>query len=351
MQTLRVNLPGREYDIKIEKGILGKSGELIAEIHNPCKIAVVTDSNVGPLYGESLLSSLCSVGFDAKIITVPAGEGSKSLEMLSKLFAEILDMGLTRTDLIVALGGGVVGDLAGFCASTLLRGIPFVQIPTTLLAQVDSSVGGKVAVNLPQGKNLVGSFYQPKLVIIDPNLLETLTNRVFCDGMAEVIKYGVILDEELFEKIESMPSRCEIMNIIEHLICRSCDLKRVVVEDDELDTGGRMILNFGHTFGHAIEKKYNFKDYTHGEAVAAGMVMAAEYGEHFGITPKGTASRIAKLVEKFSLPSRTEIDRQSFLDAVKVDKKGEGSLVALVIPEKIGKAVFKRTEKDGIWIW
>ncbi len=351
MQTLRVNLPGREYDIKIEKGIFDKAGELIGEIHKPCRIAVVTDSNVGPLYGERLLLSLSAVGFDAKIITVPAGESSKSLEMLSKLYAEMLGMGLTRTDLIVALGGGVVGDLTGFCASTLLRGIPLVQIPTTLLAQVDSSVGGKVAVNLPQGKNLVGAFYQPKLVIIDPNCLETLSDRVFCDGMAEVIKYGVILDEALFKKIESKPSRCEIMDIIEYVVYRSCDLKRTVVEEDELDTGGRMILNFGHTFGHVIEKKYNFTDYTHGEAVAAGMVMAAEYGEHCGITPRGISSRIAKLIEKFNLPTKTGIDRQSLLDAVKVDKKGEGNLVALVIPEKIGKVVLKRTKKDGIWIW
>jgi len=294
---------------------------------------------------------LKSSKFDAYVITVPAGESSKSVEMLTYLYSEMLSLGITRTDLIIALGGGVVGDLTGFCASTLLRGIPFVQIPTTLLAQVDSSVGGKVAVNLPQGKNLVGTFYQPKLVIIDPDCLETLTDRVFCDGMAEVIKYGVILDENLFERIEASPSRKEIMNIIEDVIYRSCDLKRMVVEDDELDTGGRMILNFGHTFGHAIEKKYNFCDYTHGEAVAAGMVMAAEYGESCGITPKGTANRIADLIEKFNLPKKVEIDKQSLLDAVKVDKKGEGNLVALVIPENIGKVILKRTEKDGIWIW
>lgn len=351
MQTLRVNLPGREYDIKIEKGILDYSGKLISEIHKPCRIAVVTDSNVGPLYGERLMNSLTKSGFTPHLITVPAGESSKSLDMLSFLYGEMLGCGLTRTDLIVALGGGVVGDLTGFCASTLLRGIPFIQIPTTLLAQVDSSVGGKVAVNLPHGKNLVGAFYQPKLVIMDPLCLDTLSDRVFCDGMAEVIKYGVILDEDLFKKIESAPSRKEIMNIIEDVVYRSCDLKRIVVEDDELDTGGRMILNYGHTFGHAIEKKYNFTDYTHGEAVAAGMVMAADYGEHYGITPEGTSKRISDLIAKFNLPQSVDIDKQSLLDAVKVDKKGEGNLVSLVIPEKIGKVVLHRTEKDGIWIW
>ena len=351
MHTLRVNLPGREYDIKIEKGIFDRSGELVSELHSPCKIAVITDSNVGPLYGERLLTSLKNNGFTPTLITIDAGEASKSIDVLTRLYGEILTFGLTRSDLIIALGGGVVGDLTGFCASTLLRGIPFIQIPTTLLSQVDSSVGGKVAVNLPQGKNLVGAFYQPKLVIIDPLCLETLTDRNFSDGMAEVIKYGVILDEELFEKIEKAPSRAEIMNIIEYIVHRSCDLKRMVVEEDELDTGGRMILNFGHTFGHAIEKKYNFSDYTHGEAVAAGMVMAAQYGEAKEITPKGTSTRIAELVEKFNLPSKTEIDQHSLLDAVKVDKKGEGNLVSLVLPKKIGKVILQKVEKGGIWIW
>lgn len=351
MQKLRVNIPNREYDIKIENGILTRAGDLIKEIIKPCRVAVVTDSNVGPLYAEKLLATLSSSGFQPDLATVPAGESSKSLEILSSLYDEILDMGITRSDLIVALGGGVVGDLTGFCASTLLRGIPFVQIPTTLLAQVDSSVGGKVAVNLPKGKNLIGAFYQPKLVLIDPTCLETLSDRTFCDGMAEVIKYGVILDEELFAKIESASSRQGIMGIIGDIIYRSCQLKKMVVEEDELDLGGRMILNFGHTFGHAIEKKYNFTRYTHGEAVAAGMVMEAEYGEILGITSMGTSERIRKLVSSFNLPQEISIDKQSLLDAVKVDKKGAGDTVSLVIPEKIGKVILKRTEKNSIWIW
>jgi len=351
MQTLCINLPGREYEIKIKKGILDESGKLIGKIFSPCRVAIVTDSNVGPLYSKRLLDSLKDSGFNPFLITVDAGEKSKSIEILTNLYAKMLDAGLTRTDLIIALGGGVVGDLTGFCAATLLRGIPFVQIPTTLLAQVDSSVGGKVAVNLPHGKNLVGAFYQPKLVIIDPLCLETLPDRTFSDGMAEVIKYGVILDEALFEKIEAAPSRKDIMYIIEDIIYRSCELKKLVVEDDELDTGKRMILNFGHTFGHAIEKKYNFSDYTHGEAVAFGMVMAAEYGENMGITPSGTASRIKNLVIAFNLPTNIKIDEKSLFDAVKVDKKGEGNLVTLIIPEKIGKVVMKRTEKDKVWIW
>ncbi len=351
MKTLRVNLPDREYDIKIENGIIDRSGELIAQIHEPCNIAIVTDSNVAPLYSNRIITSLKKYGFTPQLITIPPGESSKSVNMLTSLYTQMLSMGLTRSDLIIALGGGVVGDLTGFCASTLLRGIPFVQIPTTLLAQVDSSVGGKVAVNLPQGKNLVGTFYQPKLVIIDPLCLETLSDRIFSDGMAEVIKYGVILDEALFSTLRNSPTRTEITKSIDNIIYRSCDLKRMVVEEDECDTGGRMILNFGHTFGHAIEKKYNFTDYTHGEGVAAGMVMAAEYGEHTGVSPHGTAQQISEVVAAFGLPAKIAIDKNSLMNAVKLDKKGEGNLVTLVLPQRIGKAILHKTKKDGIWIW
>ncbi|MBO4941170.1 MAG: 3-dehydroquinate synthase [Clostridia bacterium] len=351
MQNLCINLPGREYEIKIEKGLLKNSGKLIKELINPCKAAIVTDSNVAPLYSETLISSLRENGFSTALITVAPGEGSKSPETLSVLYDKMLEFGITRGDLIIALGGGIVGDLAGFCASTLLRGIPFVQIPTTLLAQIDSSVGGKVAINLPQGKNLVGAFYQPKLVIIDPLCLDTLSDEIFSDGMAEAIKYGVILDEQLFEKIESYPSRTKMGEIIEDVISRCCELKKIVVEEDELDTGKRMILNFGHTFGHAIEKRYNFKDYSHGQAVACGMVMAAEYGEKTGITPLGTSDRIENLVLSFGLPTKIDIDKESLLDAIKIDKKGEGNLVSLILSEKIGKAALVPTEKGKVWIW
>ncbi len=350
MQALRVNIPNREYDIKIEKGLIDKSGDLVAKLIKPCRVAVITDSNVGPIYAQRLIESLKNSGFNPFLTTVPAGENSKSMEMLEFLYSELLKNGVTRSDLVIALGGGVVGDLTGFCASTLLRGIPFIQIPTTLLAQVDSSVGGKVAVNLPFGKNLVGSFYQPKLVIIDPDCLDTLSDRIFCDGMAEVIKYGVILDESLFEKLECSPSRNAVMEIIEDIILRCCQLKKLVVEEDEQDLGGRMILNFGHTFGHAIEKKYNFTDYTHGEAVAAGMVMAAEYGERENITTAGTAVRLRSLIKGFGLPTDADIDNDSLKNAISVDKKGKGNIVSLIIPEKIGKVIIKDTEKDNIWI-
>ncbi len=350
MQTLRVNIPNREYDIKIENGLLDHCGGELLRLFKPCRVAVISDTNVAPLYAERLIKALTNCSFEPFLVTVPAGESSKSMEMLEFLYGELLKHRMTRSDLIIALGGGVVGDLTGFCAATLLRGILFVQIPTTLLAQVDSSVGGKVAVNLPFGKNLVGSFYQPRLVLIDPDCLSTLTDRVFSDGMAEVIKYGAILDEELFKTIEKAPSREKIMEIADRIIYRCCELKKLVVEADELDTGGRMILNFGHTFGHAIEKKYSFKDYTHGEAVAVGMVMASRYGESKGITEPGTADRIIRLASSFNLPTSADIDEKSLRDAISVDKKGKGHLVSLIIPEKVGRVIIKDTEKDNIWI-
>lgn len=349
MKTLKVNIPGREYNIKIQKGLLDNAGALIAEVSPLGKAAVVTDENVAPLYAERLLGSLKESGFSPFLVTVPAGEGSKSLKYLEFLYTELLANKITRSDVIIALGGGVVGDLTGFCASTLLRGIPFVQIPTTLLSQVDSSVGGKVAINLSAGKNLAGAFYQPKLVLIDPACLDTLSNKIFSDGMAEVIKYGAILDESFFEKLENSASRTKVMDIIEDVIYHSCDLKRQVVEEDELDLGGRMILNFGHTFGHAIEKKYNFQGYTHGEAVAAGMVMAAEYGEVLGITKDNSKERIRTLVSAFGLPQEIEIDDQTLAASIAVDKKGKGDLISLILPEKIGKVIIKDIKKDQIW--
>ncbi len=350
MKTLKVNIPNREYDIKIEKGLLERAGELLLEVTKPCKVAIISDSIVAPLYADKLSQSLKKSGFTPFLVTVPAGEASKSLACLEFLYTELLKEKITRSDMVVALGGGVVGDLTGFCASTLLRGIPFVQIPTTLLAQVDSSVGGKVAVNLSMGKNLVGAFYQPKMVIIDPDTLKTLSDKIFSDGMAEVIKYGVILDEKFFETLEKSPSRTKIFEIIEDIIYTSCDLKRMVVEEDELDTGKRMILNFGHTFGHAIEKEYNFEKYTHGQAVSAGMVMAAEYGENMGLTKAGTAKRIRGLVSAFNLPEEIPLTKEALSGAIAVDKKGKGNKVCLIIPQKIGKVSIIDTEKDSIWI-
>lgn len=348
MKTLRVNIPQREYDIHIGTGILNKAGELIREIADCKRAVVVTDTNVEGLYAKTLSSSLTSNGFEVKVITVKAGEQSKSLPVLEMLYREMLAFKMTRNDIIIALGGGVVGDLTGYAAASLLRGIPFVQIPTTLLAQVDSSVGGKVAVNLAQGKNLVGAFYQPKRVIIDTECLRTLTPEIFADGMAEVIKYGAILDEDLFGDLEQTENNEELFAKIGDIVYTCCDIKRRIVENDETDTGERMILNFGHTFGHAIEKKYGYSGYTHGMAVAVGMVMAAKWGEKNNITPIGVADRIEKILKKYSLPTTAELERQELRDAVSVDKKGSSDKINLILLEKIGKALIHKTDKEQV---
>ena len=349
MKKLRVNIPNREYDILIEKGLINNAGELISSLRKNCKIVIITDSNVLPLYGERVKQSLANRGFAVNVIEIPAGEASKSAEMLNSLYSKLIGVGITRSDLIIALGGGVVGDLVGFAAATLFRGIDFVQIPTTLLAQVDSSVGGKVAINLPEGKNLVGSFYQPKMVIIDTDALKTLDKRVLADGCAEVIKYGLIRDSELFEKLENITNNGYI-TIPDEIIYTCCDIKRSVVESDELDLSERMILNFGHTFGHAIEKHYNYTTYTHGEAVAVGMVMESRFGEKIGITPIGMTERIENLLTKFNLPTSVEIDANSLADGLKTDKKGEGSMINMILLDKVGNAVIKQLPKNEIKI-
>ena len=254
MKTLTVALPGREYGILIERGLLAQSGERVRSVlPRARKLAVVTDSNVAPLYSGGVMDNLEKAGFQCRLFVVPAGEESKNPSQLAALWEGFLEFGLTRTDAVAALGGGVVGDLAGFAAATILRGVAFIQIPTTLLAQVDSSVGGKVAVDLEHGKNLAGAFYQPRLVLMDPDVLDTLPLPVFMDGMAEVVKYGCIWDKDFFSFLTARLDRKKLTADIEHILYTCCDIKRQVVLDDELDTGLRMILNFGHTLGHASE--------------------------------------------------------------------------------------------------
>lgn len=349
MKILTVDLPGREYDILIERGLLAQVGERCkAVLSRARRLAVVTDSEVGPLYGERVLSSLRAAGFIAELVTVPAGERSKSVSMLEKLYDAFMDIGLTRTDAVVALGGGVVGDLTGFAAATILRGVDFVQIPTTLLSQVDSSVGGKVAVDLKAGKNLAGAFWQPKLVLMDPAVLGTLSDATFADGMAEVVKYGCIRDAAFFSYLEQRPSRAELMADIEHILYTCCELKRQVVLNDERDTGERMLLNFGHTLGHAYELAGNYEDYTHGQAVSAGMVKALELGEELGVTPAGLRDRVAVLLGALGLPIAIPCGMEHYKLAIGLDKKGEGEAITLILLSALGRAVLHRLEKGRV---
>lgn len=349
MKTLTVALPGREYDILIERGLLGRAGTLCKSVlPHARKLAVVTDTNVGTLYADRVKTSLEQAGFAVQVTTLPAGEHTKNTDNLSLLWENFLSFGLTRTDAVVALGGGVIGDLAGFAASTVLRGVDLVQIPTTLLSQVDSSVGGKVAIDLKAGKNLAGAFHQPRLVLMDPDVLNTLDDTAFADGMAEVIKYGCILDACFFAFVEEHPSRAAVMAEIEHILYTCCDRKRQLVTADERDTGVRMLLNFGHTLGHAYESAGNYELWTHGQAVAAGMVKAAELGCSLGITPEGTAERIAALLKQFGLPTAIECTGEQYAGAIGLDKKGTGEDIALILLESMGKAVAHRMPKAEV---
>ena len=348
MKTLAVNT-SRPYEIKIGRGSLDQAGVLCRQaIPNARKLTIVTDSRVLPLYLARTADSLEQIGFQIQCLTVPAGAASKSAEQLVILWEKMMAFGMTRTDAVVALGGGVVGDLAGFAAATLLRGVDYVQIPTTLLSQVDSSVGGKVAIDLRAGKNLAGAFWQPSLVIIDPGCLDTLPDRTFSDGMAEVIKYGCILDRKLFELLNRCGSRVRVMERIVDVVYTCCDLKRRVVVEDERDTGLRQLLNFGHTVGHAFELAGHYETWTHGQGVAAGMNWAAQLGVELGVTPPETVECIQELLKKFDLPLDIPCPWETMTEAVGLDKKNAGDHISLIVLEKLGQAVHRKMARDEL---
>ena len=339
MKKVRVNLGPKSYDILIEHGLLDHVGSKLRALTKSELAVIVTDSNVGPLYAERTVTSLNQAGFRTVVLTFPAGEESKCLTQLGELYDGLAKAGVTRGDVLVALGGGVTGDMGGLAAATFLRGITFVQIPTTLLAQVDSSVGGKVAIDLPAGKNLVGAFYQPKAVYIDPELLKTLPQRYLHDGLAEVIKYGCIYDEKLFAAIEGARDDAGLLAIIDQVVATCCQLKADVVEKDEFDTGERMLLNFGHTLGHAVEKTYHYQTYSHGEGVAVGMVLLTTRTEELGLTEPGSVKRLKALLAQFKLPVSAPMQLQDFVRTIALDKKKKGKQLTLVVLKKIGQAV------------
>ncbi len=333
MKKLTVNV-SEKYDILIEKGLLAKTGKLVKSVLNCKRIALISETNVYPIYGDAVKTSLEAQGYEVFTYVFQAGESSKNTGNVIDMVEFMAQKELNREDGVVALGGGVCGDMAGFAASIYLRGIKFVQIPTTLLSQVDSSVGGKTAVDLPQGKNLCGAFHQPSLVIIDPLVLDTLSPHFFSDGMGEVIKYGCIKSSFLFERLEKENAA----DFIENIIYECLDIKRAIVENDEKEHGERALLNFGHTCGHAIEKLWNFETVSHGEAVGIGMVMIAEAGEKNGITEKGTKDRIIEVLEKNNLKISDTHPVQEIVGAMSADKKRTGSGIKLVMVKKIGES-------------
>ena len=343
---LIVDLKDRSYPIIIEKGLINRVSEEIRKVYKGKKIFIITDDNVNKYYGGKISEELKVSDFEVKLLSLKPGEETKNFNTLPIVYNELLDFNLTRSDLIIALGGGVIGDLAGFVASTYLRGVDFVQIPTSLLAQVDSSVGGKVAVDLDRGKNLVGSFYHPKCVLIDPEVLNTLEDRFFIDGMAEVIKYGCIKDKEFFDYLEKMENNKQLINNMEVVIHKCCDIKRQVVENDEKDKGERMLLNFGHTLGHAIEQYYNYTKYSHGEGVAIGMYVISKISEEKGLTKKGTSQRIKDILVKYNLPYELDVNIEETLEAINLDKKKLGNDLNIIILKEIGSSEIYKTTAE-----
>ncbi|MCL1917765.1 MAG: 3-dehydroquinate synthase [Peptococcaceae bacterium] len=362
MRELRVTLPGnapeRESPIVIGDGILKESVSYLRDVCPSRRVAVISDDKVWSLYGDVLDNVLRECGIDFISVVVPEGEKSKSLGCLESLYNEFCRFRLRRNDGVMAFGGGVIGDLAGFAAATYMRGVSFIQIPTTLMAQVDSSVGGKVAVNLPQGKNLVGSFYQPGLVIADTSLLGTLDKRDWDSGMAEVVKYAALGNERLREIFGSAQwtrnhSRVQWSHVqLEEIIYLSCASKAALVMEDERDTGVRALLNFGHTFAHALEKFYGFGHYRHGEAVARGMLLAAKVGCRLGVSEPGTFAALERMLENAGIDRRVtknvEENVMDFLPWVCGDKKNLSEDISLVLLKRMGEPLVRRVRYEEI---
>ena len=347
MKSIHIDLGKDSYDIQIENGLLDRAGEYICNLTKSQTLAVISDTSVDGLYGERLEQALRKANYHVRRIVFPAGEKYKCADSLLHLYQELSDAGITRSDCIIAFGGGVVGDLGGFAAATFLRGVPFIQIPTTIIAQVDSSVGGKVGIDLPSGKNQAGSFYQPKGVLIDPDLLRSLPLRFIHDGLGEVIKYGCISDEELFNLLESLDDTT-ISAHWEEIIERCCATKGRIVERDVLDLGERMLLNFGHTIGHAVERCYGYGYYTHGEGVAAGMAMLTGTTEQMGLTEPGTTDRLCRVLEKYGLPTDVQASADDLLRYIGNDKKKRGNCMTLVILKKIGHSELLPVSADEL---
>ncbi|MGU7860245.1 3-dehydroquinate synthase [Streptococcus suis] len=337
---LTVNLPNTPYDILIQRGSLAQTGTWVKELWKPQKIAIITDDHVGSLYRETVQSSLEQAGFETIVFEFPEGEASKNLDTVNQAYEFLVKNGMTRSDGIIALGGGVVGDLAGFVASTYMRGIHFLQIPTSLTAQVDSSIGGKTGVNTPFAKNMVGTFCQPDGVLIDPDTLKTLGKRELIEGMGEVVKYGLIDDVELWETLDQLDGSVEsILEHADYIIYHSCEVKRKVVVEDELDNGVRLYLNFGHTIGHAIEATAGYGQVMHGEAVAIGMVQISRAAEKKELMPAGMTEKIIAMCEKFGLPTTHQPwNVDELYAALTHDKKARGKTIKLVIVPQLGQA-------------
>ena len=339
-------MASREYDILIGRGMIKEAGKWIREAVKPCAAALITDDMVDGLYGDAVERSLSENGFAVHKFIFPNGEQSKNLETLGNMLEFMAEHQLTRGDIVVALGGGVTGDMAGFASAVYARGIRFVQIPTTLLAAVDSSVGGKTAVDLKAGKNMAGAFSQPSQVIIDCDVLQKLPPELIGDGAAEIIKYGVLADRELFETMR----RGELMESLEEIVEKCVTIKRDVVAEDEFDTGARQCLNLGHTLGHAVEKLSDFT-LSHGKCVAVGMVLIAKAAWRRGYTKENLAPCIEEAASAYGLPTRTDYSAEEIARIALVDKKRRGGEITLVVPREIGQCELVKVPVAELTDW
>lgn len=348
---VNVDLGQRSYDINIACGNLGRLAKMIGDQIAGHQAVIVSDSNVGPIYLNHVCQELTSVATQVQTLTIDAGEGSKSVAVCDSLWQQLDDFGTDRDTVIVALGGGVVGDLAGFIAATYARGLDFIQIPTSLLAQVDSSVGGKVGINLPHSKNMVGAFWQPQQVVIDPEVLDTLDEANFIAGMAEVVKYGLIMDLDLFEFIEKNidPIKNRNHDVLARLIAWCCRCKAQVVKEDERESSGRRaILNYGHTYGHAIESVFGYGKFLHGQAIAIGMVCAARLARQLTMVDQTFCDRQRSVFESLGLPVQCPADRHDDLVAAMMrDKKVVSGKLKMILPTSIGEVIVVPAPADS----
>ena len=353
MKRIKVRT-GKEYEVLIGQGLLAEAGKAIGEVCRGRRAVIVTDSNVAGYYAETLSSALIQSGFTADTCIFPAGEEHKNAKTLFDIIGFIADCRLTREDLVVALGGGVTGDMAGLAAAMYMRGIDYVQVPTSILAAVDSSVGGKTAIDLPQGKNLVGAFHQPALVIIDTEVFGTLPERDYCSGFAEIIKYGMIEDPQILERIKCLGRyHSEVQQELEELIARCVEIKADVVAEDEFEAGKRRLLNFGHTVGHAVEKATDYRVY-HGEAVAIGMMMITEAAVRAGRCDAGTPEELEQALKIFGLPTGKSDgqmmlpDKGTLMQNIAMDKKNTDDGIYVVIPERTGTCAIEKMSMERL---
>lgn len=339
MKEIVINLPNKPYKAVVSYGLFQDVGKFIRERYNGKKIFLITDAHLGKLYGDRLIGNLSAIGFSVISFVLPPGESSKALSFYEKICEEFISKGISNQDLILAFGGGVVGDMAGFVAATLKRGLPYINVPTSLIAQTDSSIGGKTGLDLSLGKNLVGVYHHPLGVLVDPDLLQTLPRKYWRDGMAEVIKYALIKDEQLFRLLMEK-NEDTLPEVLEEVIGRCLTIKAELVTQDERDKGARKLLNFGHTFGHALETYFDYDRLSHGEGVGLGMLRITRNSEKIGLTKKGTHDKILSILRQYHLPVHIlEPDHIEVLEIIGRDKKTAGDKISLVILEDVGRGI------------